>query len=65
MKTIIPDRVVRGFCDDLVTKNRNGGRYIVVDTVIVTPDLSSSYAADAAAKTPLSAATNAFATLLA
>ena len=55
MKTIIPDRVVRGFCDDLV---KNGGRYIV-DTVIVTPDLSS-YAADAA-KTPLSAAANAFA----
>ena len=37
MKSIIPDRVVRGFSDDLVKGN---GRYIV-DTIIVSPDLDS------------------------
>jgi hypothetical protein len=55
MKTIIPDRVVRGFSDDQV---KNGGRYIV-DTIIVSPDLNT-YAA-AAAQAPLSAASAAFA----
>ena len=56
MKSIIPDRVVRGFSDE---QTGTSGRYIV-DTIIVAPDIQS-YAA-AAAQNPQAAAAAAYAT---